>query len=54
MKTRSDPVPERSAHDGNKSKESEEFMYSRTPLIRMLVTRIGLALRVNMLRILQK
>jgi len=27
--------------------------YSRTPLIRTLVIRIGLALRVNLLRILQ-
>jgi hypothetical protein len=29
-------------------------MYSRTPLIRTLVIRIGLALRVNLSRILQK
>jgi hypothetical protein len=45
MKTRSDPVPERSTHDGNKSEKSEELKYSRTPLIRALVIRIGLALR---------
>jgi hypothetical protein len=30
------------------------YLYSRTPLIRTLVIRIGLALRVNLSRILKK
>jgi len=34
-------------------KESKVFNYSRSPHIRTLVIRIGLALRVNMSRILQ-